>query len=315
MAESEVSLPDSLQQGDGPLVSVIVPTYDDSEYIGDALKSIAAQTHDNIEIIVVDSSSVPWLRDLAARVDGFAYRFQEPQGLAAARNRGLDAATGELIAFLDADDRWLPEKLERQLDAVAAGADVVYTDVYLRENGKRRYQSALPVESADTHHIDFLYEGGVPMPTVLARRECFRAERFDERLPVAEDRHLWARLFARYRPARVAEPLACYTRREGSLSSDLELMYETELRVIANLADRLPDVAAHRDALERKAQYKYGKRLLRVGDYEKARRELRRAVADGERDPRALALLALAHAPAGHTRLLGLLERLQERRR
>ena len=313
MPDPAVSLPESLQGGEGPLVSVIVPTYDDSEYLGPALESIAAQTHENIEIIVVDSSDVSWLRDLAARVDGFTYLFQEPQGLAAARNRGLDAATGELLAFLDADDRWLPEKLDRQLAAVAGGADVVYSDVYLVEDGEKRRQSALPVRDPDSHHIDFLYEGGVPMPTVLARRECFADERFDERLPVAEDRHLWARLFARYRPARVAEPLACYTRREGSMSSDLELMYETELTVIADLADRLPDLIAHRAALERKAQYKYGKRLLRAGRSSAARRELRRAVVAGERDPRAIVLLAVAYAPVGHAQLLELLERLQER--
>jgi glycosyltransferase involved in cell wall biosynthesis len=315
MPDSTVSLPDSLQQGDGPLVSVIVPTYRDSEYLGPALESIAAQTHGNIELVVVDSSGVSWLRDLATRVEGFSYVFQEPQGLAAARNRGLDAATGELIAFLDADDRWLPEKLERQLAAVAAGADIVYSDVYLVGNGEKRRQSALSIENPETHHLDFLYEGGVPMPTVLARRECFADERFDERLPVAEDRHLWVRLFARYRPARVAEPLACYTRREGSLSSDRELMYETELRVIADLTDRLPGLAAHRAALERKAQYKYGKRLLRAGSGSEARRELRRAVVAGERDPRALVLLTLAYAPAGHARLLRTLERLQEYRR
>ncbi|GAA0450394.1 glycosyltransferase [Halococcus dombrowskii] len=315
MPDPAVSLPESLQEGEGPPVSVIVPTYGDSEYLGPALESIAAQTHGNVELIVVDSSDVTWLRDLAARVEGFTYMFQEPSGLAAARNRGLDAATGEMVAFLDADDRWLPEKLDRQLAAVADGADVVYSDVYLVEDGEKRRQSALPVRNPETHHIDFLYEGGVPMPTVLARRECFADERFDERLPVAEDRHLWARLFARYRPARVAEPLACYTRREGSMSSDLELMYETELAVIDDLADRLPDLAVHRAALERKAQYKYGKRLLRAGRSSEARHELRRAVVAGERDPRALALLAVAYAPVGHARLLELLERLQERRR
>jgi glycosyltransferase involved in cell wall biosynthesis len=315
MAGPAVSLPASLRQGEGPLVSVIVPTYGDSEFLGPALESIAAQTHDNIEIVVVDSSGMDWLRDLAAGVEGFEYVFQEPCGLAAARNRGLDAATGELIAFLDADDRWLPEKLERQLAAIANGADVVYSDVYLVEDGDKRRQSALPVRNPETHHIDFLHEGGVPMPTVLARRECFDEERFDERLPVAEDRHLWTRLFARYRPARVAAPLACYTRREGSLSSDIELMYKTELRVIGDLADRLPDVAAHRAALERRARYKYGKRLLRAGSGSKARRELRRAVMAGERDPRALVLLAVSHAPTGHARLLRVLERLQEHSR
>lgn len=311
----EVSLPDSLRTGDEPLVSVVVPTYGDSEYVGDALESIAAQTHSNIEIVVVDSSDVEWLRDLAAAVDGFEYVFQEPRGLGAARNRGLDAATGEIIGFLDADDRWLPEKLEQQLAALDAGADVVYSDVYLVENGRKRRQSALPVRNPKTHYIDFLCEGGVPMPTVIARRECFETERFGEDLPAVEDRHLWARLFARYTPARVAEPLACYTRREDSMSSNAETMYETELTVIADLCNRLPDLASHREALERKAEYKYGKRLLRAGEGRAAREPLREVVAEGMSDPRALALLALAYAPAGHARLLGLLERVQERSR
>ncbi|MGQ5516609.1 glycosyltransferase family 2 protein [Halococcus saccharolyticus] len=309
----DVSLPDSLR-GDGPLVSVIVPTYDDSEYVGSALESIGAQTHDNVEIVVVDSSGVEWLHELAAEIEGLEYVFQEPRGLGAARNRGLDVATGEVIGFVDADDRWVPEKLERQFAALDDGADVVYSDVYLVEGDRTRRQSALPVRNPSTHHVDFLHEGGVPMPTVLARAACFDDERFDEDLPAVEDRHLWARLFARYTPARVAEPLAYYTRREESMSSDAETMYEAELSVIDDLCDRLPDLGPHRTALERKAQYKYGKRLLRAGDGRAARAPLRSAVAAGERDPRALALLALAYAPAGHARLLELLERLQERR-
>jgi glycosyltransferase involved in cell wall biosynthesis len=310
---SDISFPDSLR-GDGQLVSVVVPTYDDSEYVGGALESIAAQTHDNVETVVVDSSGVEWLRDLAAGVEGFEYVFQEPRGLGAARNRGLDLATGDVIGFLDADDRWVPEKLDRQLAALDSDTAVVYSDVYLVENGKTRRQSALPVRNSSTHHIDFLYEGGVPMPTVLARAVCFDDERFEEALSAVEDRHLWARLFARYTPARVAEPLAYYTRRDESMSSDAETMYEAELSVIDDLCDRLPDLGTHRAALERKTQYKYGKRLLRTGDGRAARAPLRSAVAAGERDPRALALLALAYAPTGHARLLDLLERLQERR-
>ncbi|HET7323710.1 MAG TPA: glycosyltransferase [Halococcus sp.] len=307
-----VSLPESLHRGNGPLVSVIVPTYRDSEYVGEALESIAAQTHKNIEIILVDSSGVSWLRDLA-RIEGFEYIYQEPRGLAAARNLGLDAATGEIVAFLDADDRWRPEKLETQLAAIAAGADIVYSDVYLRENGNTRYQSALPVRNPETHHIDFLFEGGVPMPTVIARRECFTEERFEESLAAVEDRHLWARLFARYTPAYIPEPLAYYTRRGDSMSSDAETMYEAELAVIADLCERLPDVAPHRNTLERKARYKYGKRLLRNGEGRAARVPLRRIISEGMADPQTLALYALSLAPIGHTRGLRVLERLEER--
>jgi glycosyltransferase involved in cell wall biosynthesis len=310
----DVDLPASLR-GDGTLVSVVVPTYGDAAYLPDALESIAAQTHENVEVILVDSSGVDRLRELADRTDGVEYVFQEPSGLSAARNAGIDAASGEVVAFLDADDRWAPEKLERQLAALDDGADVVYSDVYLVEPEGTRYQSSLPVERPERHHLDFLREGGVPMPTVLARRECFDDERFDESLPAVEDRHMWARLFARYRPARVAEPLAYYTVREASMSSDAETMYNAELTVLADLAERFPEVAAERDALERRASYKHGKRLLRLGDARGARVPLRRAVTGGMTDPRALALLAVAYAPGGHAGLLRLLERVQERAR
>lgn len=315
MDAPDVSLPDSLHRDGGPLVSVVVPTYRDSEYVTGAIESVAAQTHSTVELVVVDSSGVGWLRDLAADVDGFEYVYQEPRGLGAARNRGIEAATGEVIAFLDADDRWCPEKLKTQLEALDAGADVVYSDVYLVEGGEKRPQSSLPVRDPETHHIDFLYEGGVPMPTVIARRACFEAERFDESLNAVEDRHLWARLFARFTPARVPEPLACYTRRSGSMSSDARTMYEAESRVLADLCERLPGLESHRGALERRAQYAYGKRLLRADDGASARGPLRAAIAGGRRDSRTIALYALALAPGGHARLLGLLERLQERPR
>lgn len=304
--------PESLR-GEGTLVSVVVPTYEDADRLSDALESVAAQTHGNVELIVVDSSDVRWIRDLAASVEGMEYLYQEPRGLSAARNAGIDAAQGEVVAFLDADDRWVPEKLEKQLAALEAGADVVYSDTYLVEPEGIRYQSALPVRDPERHHVAFLLEGGVPMPTVLARRNCFDGERFDESLPAVEDRHMWARLFAEYRPARVPEPLAYYTVREESMSSDAETMYDAERRVVADLVDRFPEVAAHRTELDRKATYKYGKRLLMAGDGQRARKPLRRAVGEGMTDPRALALLAIAYAPAGHARLLRSLERVQER--
>lgn len=310
----EVDLPKSLRGG-GRLVSVIVPTYEDSEYLPDALESIAAQTHDNIEVVVVDSSGVDWLRDLATTVDGVEYVYQKPGGISAARNAGLDAARGDVIAFLDADDRWSPEKLERQLTALGDDADVAYSDIYIVEDGRTRYQSSLPVRDPERHQLDFMFEGGVPTSTVVARSACFDDERFDESLSTAEDRHMWARLFAHYRPTRIAEPLAYYTVREASLTSDITAMYECELAGLADLAERYPEVAAEYSALERKAKYKHGKRLLRSGRGADAREPLREAITAGMTDPRALAALAIAYAPGGHARLLRLLERAQEQLR
>ncbi len=311
----EVDLPKSLRGG-GQLVSVIVPTYEDAEFLPDALESIAAQTHNNIEVVVVDSSGVDWLRDLATTVDGVEYVYQKPRGISAARNAGLDAARGDAIAFLDADDCWVPEKLERQLTALDDDdADVAYSDIYIVEDGRTRYQSSLPVRNPDRHQLDFLFEGGVPTSTVVARSACFDDERFDESLSTAEDRHMWARLFAHYRPTRIAEPLAYYTVREASLTSDIAAMYECELAGLADLGERYPEVAAEYSALKRKAKYKHGKRLLRSGRGATAREPLREAITAGMTDPRALAALAIAYAPGGYARLLRLLERAQEQLR
>lgn len=309
-----VSLPDSLS-GDGPLVSVIVPTYGDAEYVDGALESIAAQTRGNLEVVLVDGSGIDRLAALAEAVEWLTYVYQEPRGLAAARNRGIEAATGEVIAFLDADDRWVPTKLERQLPCLDAGADIVYADAYLVEGDRVRVQTSLPIRDPERHYIDFLYEGGVPMPTVVARARCFADERFDEDLPAAEDRNMWARLFERYRPGRVPEPLAYYTVREDSMSTEVETMYESELHNIAALVERFEALEPHREALERKAAYKHGKRLLRAGRAREARSVLRSVIVDGQRDVRTLALFALALSPGGHRRSLRWLESLLERGR
>lgn len=310
----DVDLPESLR-GDGRLVSVIIPTYQDADRLPSALESVANQTHDNIEIIVVDSSGVNWLSGISKETRGMKYVFQEPSGLAAARNRGIDVASGEVIGFLDADDRWVPEKLVRQLREIDAGADVVYSDTYVLEPEGRRYLSSLPITETSKHHIDFLFEGGVPVLTVLARRECLEQERFEERLPAVEDRHLIARLFREFTPGRVAEPLGYYSRRTDSMSSDPDLMYEAELQSLSLLSERYDDIARHQDALVLNAQYKYGKRLIRVGRARDARRQLFDAFRNGHVDVRSLALLAVSLFPAGNRRALGWLERIQERLR
>lgn len=313
MEHSAVTLPESLRSGSGPLVSVILPTYGDSEFIDGALESIANQTHTNVEIIVVDSSGVDWLSELASRTEGFEYVYQEPSGLAAARNRGIDRATGDLIAFLDADDRWLPEKLEKQLAAIESGADLVYSDNFIEDRGRRHRMHALPITKPETVHLEFLRNGGVPILTVMARRECFDAERFDESLAAVEDRDLLVRLFREFRVAHIGEPLAVYRRRSDSLSSDPQLMVESERASIQKLTERFPEIVPLREELERRARYVYGKRLLRTGQEDEARGIFRDLLADGQRDPKTVSLAGISHLPFGHQYMLRTLERIEER--
>ena len=108
---------------DAPTVSVVVAVRDGARYLGEALESVAAQTRRADEVVVVDDGSTDDSAAVAA-AHGARVERRPPLGHAAARNRGIEASSGELVAFLDADDRWLPEKLDRQMATLSARPDV-----------------------------------------------------------------------------------------------------------------------------------------------------------------------------------------------
>src|SRR5690348_10269988 len=115
-------------QGEMPTVSVVIPAFNAAEYIGQAIDSVLAQTHQPIEIIVVDDGSTDQTAQIAAAYPAPVRVLRKPNGgPASARNMGIAAATGSWIALLDADDRWLANKLERQLRHVADDVTLVHT--------------------------------------------------------------------------------------------------------------------------------------------------------------------------------------------
>src|SRR4051812_35041738 len=107
-----------------PTVSVIIPTYNCAALVTVAVDSVLAQTVQASEVIVVDDGSTD---DTRERLSSYRIRYlhQQNQGVAAARNNGLREASGDLIAFLDADDVWYPRKLELQIAAIEANPDIV----------------------------------------------------------------------------------------------------------------------------------------------------------------------------------------------
>jgi glycosyltransferase involved in cell wall biosynthesis len=114
------------------LVSVIIPTYNRALECKVAVESVLSQTHDNVEIIVVDDGSTDNTKEVIGSLDErVRYIWKANAGVSAARNTGLEAATGEYIAFLDSDDAWLPWKLEAQLSVLLSfpNAGMVWTDM------------------------------------------------------------------------------------------------------------------------------------------------------------------------------------------
>jgi len=153
------------------LVSCIVPVYNGERHLGEALDSIAAQSHREHETIVVDDGSTDATAELvASRGNAVRYFRQENAGGAAARNRGIGMARGEFVAFLDADDRWHPEKLERQLARFAARPEL---DVSLAH-----VQNFWMPEVAGERALLEGHRRTQPMPgysagTLLVRRQLF----------------------------------------------------------------------------------------------------------------------------------------------
>jgi glycosyltransferase involved in cell wall biosynthesis len=166
-----------------PLVSVIIPIYNGERYLAEALDSVAAQDYDAIETIVVDNGSTDGGPALAA-ARGITVLHLDQRGAGAARNAGVDRARGEILAFLDQDDVWLPAKLRRQVEMLAAHPDriCIAQQAYFIEPGHEK-----PAWFGKEHLLHQDHAGWAPS-CLAVRRETFeRVGRFDESLQHGSD--------------------------------------------------------------------------------------------------------------------------------
>jgi len=205
-------------------VAAVITFYRNDAFFPDALASVLAQTRAPDEIIVVDDASPPGeaqsLRDLDPRVR--IVRHEQNRGPAAARQTGADAATAPLVAYLDADDLWLPEKLERQLADIEAHRDLAASHtglVMFRRDGSERIYADKPRELRLEEALRVCH---VLPSALLIRRDALRAVGgWSRDRRVTEDWELTIRLVAAgHRIGFIAEPLARFRRFDhGNLSS------------------------------------------------------------------------------------------------
>ncbi len=233
-------------------VSVIMPCYNAAEYVGEAIEDVLRQTYGGIELIVVDDGST----DESTRiVTGFGSRVrlirQSNAGCSAARNAGLACATGDYVAFLDADDRWDRRFVETMLDALnepdRPRADLAYCGWarFWGDLGTARPFVPRDYEAPEHDKIALMLQCcPFPIHAVLVRRKTLReAGDFDRRFPPAEDYHLWLRLALRCRFRRVPEVMAYYRRHPAQQTADA---FHPTLQRWRMLKDF---VATHADAL------------------------------------------------------------------
>lgn len=229
-------------------VSVIVPAYRSASTIGRALSSVAAQTVKPLEVIVVDDGSdddtfqtAEACRPLMTGVD-FKVLRQENKGAGAARNLGIRAASGDWLAFLDADDEWLPEKLARSL-AHANGATLIAHDYIEIKNGQESVRDCCRHFKAASDIFTALFlRGFIPSITVLAKRdEVLAVGGFEESLPAAQDYDLWLKLLAldSARLVMFPEALSRYYVSGTGITSQVDRRRRCSLAVLARHARKV----------------------------------------------------------------------------
>lgn len=155
------------QQQNGLTVSVIVPVFDGERFIAEALSSILAQTRPADEIIVVDDGSTDGSAAIAGSMADVQVVRKEHSGLGATLNAGVRAASGNVLAFLDADDRWLPEKLARQVSALEANAELDIVFGHCR-------QFAVRFENGHMRETMGARQSGIAKSAMVIRAESLR---------------------------------------------------------------------------------------------------------------------------------------------
>ena len=216
-----------------PLVSIIIPTYNDGNCVGDAIDCSLSQTYENIEVIVVDDGSTDGTeRLLHDRYENrIKYIRQENKGLSSARNTGIKSANGDYFQFLDADDVIDDSKISEQMDklTMTSGLALAYCD-YIRSDMNDRlieYKRMNPVLQNDKPIEDLAMkwetEVSIPPHCFLFRSTIFTEGgiRFDEKLPTHEDWDCWMNVFAMNpEVVYVDKALANYRVRSNSMCSN-----------------------------------------------------------------------------------------------
>jgi glycosyltransferase involved in cell wall biosynthesis len=222
---------------DQPLVSIIIPNYNHAQYVGAAIRSVLAQEYRNFEIIVVDDGSTDNSRDVITQFgDQVNYIYQKNAGLSAARNTGIKASQGLLIAVLDADDMYESDFLSTLVPALQENSDA--DGVYCGYQFVDHQNNLLPqIEARPIGHdklYDALLDGNFFVPeSIFLRRTVYdHVGLFDETLRACEDWDVWLRVTKKYKIIHSPNILTRHRILPGSMSTDPQRMLTYRLAVL-----------------------------------------------------------------------------------
>ncbi|OGU23031.1 MAG: hypothetical protein A2X85_14300 [Geobacteraceae bacterium GWF2_54_21] len=215
-----------------PLVSIIIPTYNSASFITEAIDSCLMQTYTKFEIIVINDGSTDNTDEVVLKyIDKITYIKQENAGAARARNLGIAEAKGDYIAFLDADDIWITDKLQKQIEIMKRNPNIalVYGKFENFSEGTNEILSIMP----DSIQSGFLFDhilinNLIGLSSVLVRKSVLdEVGSFDERLLTAEDTNLWLKIAYKYPFGVVSEILFRRRIHGGNISERVDIKVGT----------------------------------------------------------------------------------------
>ena len=234
---------------ENPLVSVIIPVYNGKKYISETIESVLGQTYAPIEIIIIDDGSKdsshnvikPYLND-----NKIKYYFQQNQGVAAARNFGIQKSSGNLIAFIDQDDLWLPEKISRQVSLMSTNSQLALVHgriEFINENGTRIKPLWTHPEVSGYCFKEMFSGNKIAMLTALVKKESIMAAgMFDETIAITDDYDLWLKISYTNMVGYVDETIALYRYHGENTSGNIVAFKKNELQVLQNFLKKHPEI-------------------------------------------------------------------------
>ena len=290
-----------------PTISVLIPAYQAARFVGTAIESALAQQPTPHEVLVCDDGSTDDTLAVIRRYQPQVIALSQPNGgEASARNALWRAAKGDYVAYLDADDIYLPGRLEAVLRLLAddPSLDIVTTDAYLMLEGQpvgRRYEGEQ--RFAETDQRKAILRGNFIFGHAIVRRSLLESvDGFDEDIRYATDWETWIRLIlAGGKAALVPEPLAEYRLHATAMSVQRLRMSDGRVQTLAKTLDRSDLHDDERDILQRSLAAERVRNdrehfLAGLSDGTASRRDLARRIARSREQPRRVRLLAAVAA-------------------
>lgn len=222
-----------------PLVSIVIPAYNAGMFIAETIDSVLAQTYSNWELIIVNDGStdntLQIIEKYSATDKRISFITKQNTGVSDTRNTGIEKVKGEFIAFLDADDVWLPNNLEKKIHCLMKDQKIDFVFSNMLKADRYLKDQTLAPKGKDTNILEdlLLWNGEVipgPSSNLVVRKKCLDAGvRFDRRLTTIADQNFTVQLAAKFKGKLLDEALWVYRVIPGSMSKSLKVMEQDSL--------------------------------------------------------------------------------------